>query len=300
MAVTFVDGDPNVAVRINNTNVAAGSDFEVRNMDAYPASYVLILKVDADTKMMHIYGTIENTQEFVLNDADTNGANYGRLTLQRVGVDRVRFHRHPADDIEIVSAEVDGWSMRVTGAEAQLNTVNSTGTIARFLSNDTSRATVAWDGTAVALATGQDLTIQADGNMNIHFGKSSGTDKTLKILRTDTSSAQHTVNEVAEGGQWKWYDSPNDRVEAVLNPNDGTPDCVLELGLGTDTRGVLRLDGDIGATPRMPVIKMQASDGTFCYFWTAYNAGIAKYEFRAKSSDPTNNPATGIVIGVFT
>lgn len=217
----------------------------------------------------------------IVHDNVDGGASNQMLILRRSGTNRLELGLLSASTYAEVKASTSGWDLRLTGDEVHVNTPNSTGTIAQFMANGTSRLSVDWDGTTAQLITAHALHVEAQTDVTIHFGKSTATTSQFKIKHTTSGSAER------EDGVFQWYNGDNGSVEGRLDPHDANDDCYLELGIDDTTRGRLRLNREQGVGARPGVLVLQDQDGNDHYLWVYdTNTGGTPYELRVSTTDP--------------
>lgn len=321
-----VDGDPNILVRINNSSGGAGSTFIVRDQSAVAN----MLKVEADSKLVTLYGDLERAAPLALDNVD-GGAGTTLAIMRRSGTDRLTFGAVSANTFAEVKASTSGWDLRLSGNAVHVNTTQSTGTIAQFSTVGTPRLSVSWDGTDVTLTaptSGADLHVSADEvhintvdgtgtiahfstngtsrlevswdgtevelagatDVTIHFGSSTAVNSKFKLRRTTGASAERDVVEVEENGIFELNNGDNGVTEARLDPNDSNVDCYLELGIDDATRGKIRLNRAQGGSPRPGTLVFQDQDGNNHYLWV-YDTNAGAKPYELRTS--TADPGSG-------
>jgi hypothetical protein len=162
-----------------------------------------------------LYGDYDRAGTVVFNNADA-GANIVLAKLQRSGVDRVLFTQDTTNSLAKVKAATSGYAMQVEGDTVDLNTTNSTGVIAKFKTNGTTRFNVQYDGTEVVL------------------------ESAVPIWIANSAAGAGTIAEMSKGGTshllFKW-DSTNSAI--VLE---------TDAGITTDTDLYLRSAGNVKVT----------------------------------------------------
>jgi hypothetical protein len=263
-------------------------------------------KVAGDNGVVTVFERIDRSGAHVLNVAAGGPAN-DMLYLQQGTTTRMEFSRDATNTRAVIKASVSGDALRIEGETVHLNTPNSTGTIATFRTNGTSRATLEYESGSVTttLRSSSNLTLKSDEFMVIHFGASTGTSKTLRFLHTAPSGTEYQVAAVNETGAWDWCDPTTGAVEATLLSNDAAapPNCSLDLGIVAITRGMLIVRGDpTGGAQRPGVIKLETQDtvngrNLWVYAWYdgAAPAG-QRDQLRCHTADPGSTNVGKVIV----
>lgn len=164
------------------------------------------------------------------------------------------------------------------------------------------------DTTEIASFANAGTWLKTEGNIDLHFGASTGTTGTLNAKRTNSNSDTHTVLQVAESGDVsiRWssdtanYNYEQAKVHVHQDPHSASEyDCVVEAGVQATTRGVVRINRcDNQDSDRAGVLILQDKDGGDWYLWvdTGGKLRISKtagYDPRTDDSSSSDSTIVG-------
>ena len=305
-------GSPNLRAVLNNSG--SNGDFTV-----YDGSITVLTVKTGGTVV--VYGPVERagTQE-LSNTTNTNPVDMLYLrswsTLLSQPVKRIEFQHDGSALFERIKATGGGQALRMEADTIQLNTGNSTGTIASFLTNGTSRVTVEYNSARVEVKSGSTVRISsttatdvfasgATADLSLLSGRNSywklGADISGdgSLLITDKSG--DALLTIREDGRVKFSQGGVDYgfYEATDGGGD-TSTTTLEVGEDS-SRGRVRLRADTTAPTKQPgVLTFEPPDvaaGTDLYLYVRYVAGTpAKLKLCAAVSDPGSGSGSNEVV----
>lgn len=200
----------------------------------------------------------------------------------------------------IMKFQVVGGSdkLRLTGDEVQLNTDNSSGTIATFHTNGTSRLTVEYTSSKPRITAASSADIDLTGSTSDLLLKAGreitfqmGVDSSVGQFRVANGSGSSLLT-IGETGRTSWYSGAGVRCYGFFEPSDGGGDTgTTTLEVGEDSsRGNIVLRADTTApTNQQGIIQFEpqetaATKRVFLYVW--YDVTTNKNQLLAHDIDP--------------
>ena len=304
MADISTTGNPSLRALINSSGGTSG-DFHVR--DANLSSNIFSVGTGGDVT---VTGSIGKAGGVELFNSSAGGSALASLFNSVLGTPtlRMEFIHDSGTTSAKIKASTSGYAMRVEGDTAELNTTNSTGTIADFLTNGTSRMTVTYESSKARIrsivpieienagAADKDIEVTASRHLILRFG-TNGTGE-LKLM--DPTNMNRMLS-VTEAGVWTIRDSAGLGTVQFM-PYDASVTTTSQIDVGNDgVRGVVKVWADRDATPQagMLIFMPASGSGKTLYVYAKYNSGTGKTSLMINDADPFTSAANELPVAVW-